>query len=327
MTRIVLVGALCLAAGVVCSTRALQADLPTPGFHHLHLNSTDPDGAIAFYVRNFPTTTRATALGLPALKTGHVFVLFTKVGKPPADQPQSAYWHFGWHVQDTRAYWTRYKDAGAPLMPLYTDDGGSVTFSNEWWPGTLTKATIPAAVARGTRSQNGGYGYLRGPDGVKIEFQGDLPAERFNHVHMYQDDVFCAEIWYAKHLNAPLSGSARRAEGRKTSESDCTVMQGDPSWLSLVPQGTKRTPAGGVLFDDVEMNWYQRQGSAPLASSRGQTMDHVGLSVGDLNAWYDKLRAEGVTVLGKPHKIGDTRAFIIEGPSRERIELVQLTHP
>jgi hypothetical protein len=28
----------------------------TPGFHHLHLNSVDPDAAIAFYTRLFPTT-------------------------------------------------------------------------------------------------------------------------------------------------------------------------------------------------------------------------------------------------------------------------------
>ena len=30
--------------------------LPTPKFHHLHLNSTDPDAAIDFYTRQFPST-------------------------------------------------------------------------------------------------------------------------------------------------------------------------------------------------------------------------------------------------------------------------------
>jgi len=29
--------------------------LPAPGFHHLHLNSVDPDAAIDFYVRRIPT--------------------------------------------------------------------------------------------------------------------------------------------------------------------------------------------------------------------------------------------------------------------------------
>jgi catechol 2,3-dioxygenase-like lactoylglutathione lyase family enzyme len=219
---------------------------------------------------------------------------------------------------------TRYKDTGAPLLPLYTDEGRAVTFSGEWLPGTLTKAAIPAAAARAGRPQGGGYGYLRGPDGAKIEFQGDLPAERFNHVHMFQEDVFCAELWYQKHLNAPLSAAARRAEGRRTSEADCRVQMGEPSWLSLVPEGTKRTPAGGVVFDDVEMNSYQRQGNARLESSKGQVMDHVALSVADLDAWFQKLRRGGVKILEHPRRVGGTRAFMVEGPSRERIELVEV---
>jgi hypothetical protein len=32
--------------------------LATPGFHHLHLNSIDPDAAIDFYVRRFATSAR-----------------------------------------------------------------------------------------------------------------------------------------------------------------------------------------------------------------------------------------------------------------------------
>ena len=33
-----------------------QNMLPAPGFHHLHLNSVDPEAAIGFYLRQFPTT-------------------------------------------------------------------------------------------------------------------------------------------------------------------------------------------------------------------------------------------------------------------------------
>ena len=32
--------------------------LAPPKFHHLHLNSTDPDTAIDFYVRQFPSTAK-----------------------------------------------------------------------------------------------------------------------------------------------------------------------------------------------------------------------------------------------------------------------------
>ena len=34
--------------------------LPTPGFHHLHLNSVDPDAAIDWYTRRFPSSPRVT---------------------------------------------------------------------------------------------------------------------------------------------------------------------------------------------------------------------------------------------------------------------------
>jgi hypothetical protein len=52
--------------------------------------------------------------------------------------------------------------------------------------------------------------------------------------------------------------------------------------------------------------------------------DHIGLGVTDLDAWVEKLRGEGVTFLDGPYKLGDTRAVMIEGPSREAIELVEV---
>ena len=41
--------------------------LAAPGFHHLHLNSVDPDTAIDFYVRQFPTSGKARWGGFSAL--------------------------------------------------------------------------------------------------------------------------------------------------------------------------------------------------------------------------------------------------------------------
>jgi 4-hydroxyphenylpyruvate dioxygenase-like putative hemolysin len=67
-----------------------------------------------------------------------------------------------------------------------------------------------------------------------------------------------------------------------------------------------------------------RQGDEPLVGSRGQLYDHVALSVADLDAWVAKLRGEGVKFLEEPYKLGDTRAVMIEGPSREALELVEV---
>ena len=33
--------------------------LPAPGFHHLHLNAVNPDAAIDFYAKQFPTSSQA----------------------------------------------------------------------------------------------------------------------------------------------------------------------------------------------------------------------------------------------------------------------------
>jgi len=192
--------------------------LSVPGFHHLHLNSVDPEAAIAFYTRQFPSTAKASWGGLPALQSPtNVLILFTKVATAPVTSPQTAIWHFGWHVPDTRQTLESY--TGRPdvtLLPLYTtDEGGSVFISSDTWPGTggvpgRTKAQIAEAKATGVQpARTGGFGYLQGPDNALVEYAGNHPAERFNHVHFYQDDPFCAQIWYRQHLNAPLPPNAQ----------------------------------------------------------------------------------------------------------------------
>lgn len=308
--------------------------LATPGFHHLHLASTNPEAAIAFYTKTFPSTSKTTWGGMPALQSpNNVLVLFTKVDQPAATQPQTAMWHFGWYVTDERAALARMRAEGTTLLPLYTnDEGGTVSISSDTFPGTggvlgLTRSQLAEAKKNNVKPTGiGGFAYVRGPDDALIEVQGDMPAERFNHVHMYQDDPFCAQLWYQKHLGAspsPLRPGAP-VEAPRT-EANCRVTRGpDRTWPALEAEGAYRTPSSGVQFGDVAMNWYMRQRDTPLAGTRGHLMDHVGLSVTNLDAWVAKLRSEGVTLLGGPARLGDTRAVLVEGPSREAIELVEV---
>src|SRR5215468_5481138 len=188
-----------------------QSALPAPAFHHLHLNAVDPDAAIAFYTRQFPSTARATWSGIEALKSpNNVMVLFNKVATAAPILPQTAIWHFGWHVVDVRNNLAGYKTRPeVRLQPLFTtEDGGSVLVSSDTWPGTggvlgLTRPQIAAARAEGVKPAGGaGFAYMAGPDDALIEYQGNFPAERFNHVHMFQEDPFCAQLWYSKHLGA-----------------------------------------------------------------------------------------------------------------------------
>lgn len=74
-----------LALGYQLSALSYQpTPLATPGFHHLHLNSVNPEAAIEFYTRAFASTSRTTFAGQPALRSpNNVLVLFNKVATPP----------------------------------------------------------------------------------------------------------------------------------------------------------------------------------------------------------------------------------------------------
>lgn len=71
------------------------------------------------------------------------------------------------------------------------------------------------------------------------------------------------------------------------------------------------------------------QSGAPAVSTRGHLMDHIALTVADLDAWIAKLLAEKVTFLGPPYtlsapSVAGLRAVMIEGPSKEAIELIEV---
>jgi catechol 2,3-dioxygenase-like lactoylglutathione lyase family enzyme len=307
--------------------------LETPKFHHLHLNSVDPDQAIDFYVRQFRTTSRTTWGGLPALASPNdVLILFTRVDSPPPIVPDTAIWHFGWHVPDSRLALQVYSSRNdLRLMPLYTGDGDrSVLISSDTWPGaggSLGRTTSQIAEAKATGVQptrSGGFAYMQGPDCALVEYAGNHPAERFNHVHMWQEDPLCAQLWYQRHLDAEILPA--RSGGTALDEGNCKVARGaERSFPALEPEGTYRNPSGGVAFGDVWLPWYMRQGEQPLVPTRGHLYDHFALGVTDLDAWVARLKSDGITFLEDTYPLGDTRAVMISGPSQEAIELVEAT--
>jgi hypothetical protein len=303
--------------------------LDIPRFHHLHLNSVDPDAAIGFYVRQFASTSRTTWGGFPALASpNNVLILFNQVSSAPPVEPDTAIWHFGWHVTNVRGSLEEYRRHDGPvLLPLYTGDGDNfVQISSDTWPGaggTLGRTRDEIAEAKRTGMQpklGPGFAYMQGPDCAIVEYAGDHAVERFNHVHMWQEQPIRAQMWYQLHLNASLLPGAPSADG-----DDGLVIRGvDRSFPALEAEGMFRKPSGGVAFGDVWLPWYMRQGEQPLAPTRGQLYDHFALAVTDLDAWRQRLDAEGVTVLEDVYALGDTRALMISGPSQEAIELVEI---
>jgi catechol 2,3-dioxygenase-like lactoylglutathione lyase family enzyme len=331
-TRMVMaVAAVVLACGP--GAYAQTAVLPPPSFHHLMLNSVDPDAAIAFYTKAFPTTKRTSWGGYPAIVSPtNVLVVFNKVAAPPvSDANITAFWHFGWNPPDQRQKVAALQAQGFKFAPLWTGVGdGSVVVSSDTYPGAggvyglgETKEQMADNQAKGVKPAGGaGFAYLMGPDNAIIEVAGASNPERFNHVHMWEDEPFCAQLWYQQHLNAPVP--AARAGAPVYTQANCHVARGVPTWPSLTKDGMYRYPTAGVLFSDVSMSWYMDQTDRPLVSTQGHLMDSVGLGVGDLDAWVAKLKAENVTFLKQVFKIGDTRAAMIEGPSHEAIELVEI---
>ena len=261
-----------------------------------------------------------------------MLILFNRVTEAPAVAPDTAIWHFGWHVTDARATMDTFRNRdGVDLLPLYTgDDGGTVHISSDTWPGTggvlgRTSEQVREAKATGVQpARKGGFAYVQGPDCAIVEYAGDHPAERFNHVHMWQEQPLCAESWYQQHLQA----SPLRAGAASPTDGDCQVPRGpDRSFPALEPDGTYRIPSGGVAFGDVWLPWYMRQGDRPLEDTRGHVYDHFALAVNRLEDWIVKLRSEGVQFLTESYQLGHTRAVMISGPSLEAIELVEVHKP
>ena len=77
-----------------------------------------------------------------------------------------------------------------------------------------------------------------------------------------------------------------------------------------------------IVFDIETKNVFQDVGSNPFLPLRGQPWKVSNKTSG--RSFGYKLRSEGVKFLGEPYQLGDTRAVMIEGPSREALELVEV---
>jgi hypothetical protein len=203
-------------------------------------------------------------------------------------------------------------------------DGKLVDMSSDTLPGFPTQEQILELRAKGVEpTREGGFGYLRGPDGAMIENAQSGQAERFNHVHMYHEHPRCAMQWYVTHLGATMP-QGRGAAAAAPAAGDCkTLTYAPPTWPSFAKTGFVRDPAGGVLFDDISISIRPWPGGG-LVSPRGKIVDHWGLSTADLTATVARLKREGVTFLEEIHAWGTTRAAMIEGPDRIAIELVEV---
>lgn len=316
-----------------------------PALHHAHLNSVDPDAAIDFYLRLWPSGRRGEVAGHPAF-VAELALLFDRVDAPPPgawspslerSDPQSAFWHIGAFV-NTTGLLERLAAEGIDVLPLWTspdDEHGVARSGLTPYAGIVTLKALAGAEAAAPR--DGGFGYVRGPDGALVELTGSPRTKAsFSHVHLFHEQPRCAANWYVEHLGMSIP-PRRDAETGDTIPverwEDCASSPvGEAGWPSLEHGGTLRAPNGSVRFANGSVGFYPRQcrdgrcgaGDGPLVPSAGQVLDHVGFRVAAIDPWIARLRAQGVGILDGPYAFGDGRGVLIEGPDGLGIELIEL---
>ncbi len=332
-----LVAPVALAMATRTSLRAqapAASSLETLHFHHVHLNSTDPKAAADYYLKPFAkSTSRTTVQGFEAVKTGNIYILFSKVATAPQNEltgPQTSVWHFGWNTPNSREYNANFRKMGLPIAQMWNgsdDDAKLVDLSGDvpMGPnGFPTQEQVLELRAKGAKIDPavtaGGFGYLRGPDGVMIENAQSGQAERFNHVHMYHEHPMCATNWYAEHL-----GARRTARGAPPAPGEgCeTKWYSPPTFPSFAKRGFVREPRGGATIDDISIGIVPWPGGG-LASTRGRIYDHWAVSTADLDKTVARLKRENVKFLEEIKPWGTSRAAMIEGPDRIAIEIVEV---
>jgi hypothetical protein len=218
---------------------------------------------------------------------------------------------------------------GTDVRPLYTIDATTVEVSSDTYLNGMTRTAYEEAKAKGTLAppaRNGGYIIFWGPEHVLIEAteRNTLkPGEvSYGLVDMWQDHSICAELWYRAHLNVPPRAARGGVPGTVYTDDTCRVPKSERSFPSVEKGGTIRQPGGGATFGLISLNWFAAQSDTPLSPTHGQLVDHIAVSVPTLDPWIAKLKAENVTFLQQPYKLSDSRAIMIEGPSREAIEII-----
>jgi catechol 2,3-dioxygenase-like lactoylglutathione lyase family enzyme len=311
-----------------------------PILHHVGLNSVDPNRAIDWYLKVWPTAKRVEVAGYPAVEAD-MLVVFNKVNRPPSGawrdalhraEAQSAFWHIG-AMTNTTNLADRLRAIGIKHLPLFTSPTDTTTVWRSGlspYAGTLTAKQF--AAAQTTPPRDGGFSYVVAPDGVLFELTGGpTTRDSFSHMHFYHEKPLCAANWYVDHLGMELP-PVRDSSGVETPRKPwdpCDVPYGEAGWPSLEPIGTIRQPSGGVRFGNGSLSWYPRQcvsdrcgRDQPLVPSRGQALDHIAFTVENLDALVTRLRAANVKILEGPYKFGSGRAFMIEDPDGLAIELI-----
>jgi catechol 2,3-dioxygenase-like lactoylglutathione lyase family enzyme len=339
--------------------QAAAPPLPMPTIHHVHLNSVNPDRSIAWYEQYWPKGKKTTYAGFPAFYDD-IYLLYTKVDrqapgsfdrKAQRSVPQSAFWTFGsvFAGPDLKAF----RDRIAKLDPkqfelvmLYGGVGGKQTATNSGalpqggslLTGTAIRERAEQEKLKTSTPSTGGldFAYVVDPDGMLVEVIAGKTDSFREHIHFWSERPLCAANWHVDHLGAefpPSQNNFSKTFTFKGRWEPCDVPVGEITFPTYMAQGQLRIPAGNARIANASWLWYPRQcrngrcgpgNDQPLAKSRGQVVDHIGLAYPNLDAVIAHLKNRKVPILDGPYKLGDTRAVLIEDPDGLAFELIEL---
>jgi predicted enzyme related to lactoylglutathione lyase len=263
-------------------------------FHHLHLNATDPKADIDFYTSKFDCE-KANFKGLvDAVWAQKSWMLFQKAASAPPSEVVSTIWHFGWGAEDMKATVQKQLDSGTRFATPITDISDI---------GGNPNAKMGVFF----------YAYVQGPDNALIELNTSA-NHHFGHIHLLSENPVAAGEWYAKHFGvAPRSSTQARIYRN--------VQIGPSSSFTMDNVSFIIYPMEYAISSHMP-GWENRKTFEP---TKGRVVDHIGISVENLDSAIAALRKEGVKVTDEPKSIpgGKVKFAFIEGPDKMRIEMIE----
>jgi len=290
MTRFTFIFATLLFA-CIAQAQEVPSPLVTARFHHVHLNTVDPEAAIEFYTAKFKAERQKFAGMLDAVWTGDSWLLFTKVNTPPPSDTVSGIWHIGWGAEDMKTVYQKQLDSGTKFHTPITDISG-----------------MTGGV------ENSGsflYAYVDGPDHALIEINTARHHD-FGHVHMFSADPIATGEWYMKHLGVKARLQKNARTYRNVQNAPSAFMTANHVSMIVYPIEYLKT-AGVPAFKD----------RTELAPTRGRVIDHLGFAVDNLEMTVAQMKAAGVKVTAEPRSAGPIKFAFIEGPDQVAIELIE----
>ncbi len=220
--RMVRVLAIAFLMGAICAGAQ-----PSAHFDHIHLNSTDPARAVAFYTSHFDC--EATQYnGKPAIRSGAVYVVFDKVAAPPPADPSGAIWHFGWGAEDMPREYRRQRALGTVFETPLTD------------------------ISDLANSRGFYYAYVDGPDHALIELN-TAGHHHLGHLHLFSADPVAAAAWYEKTfgLHARVQRDTRIYKGIRVAPA--AFLQMDQMSIIIYPRqgAAPLAPSRGRVVDHI----------------------------------------------------------------------------